>query len=102
METVSLKLNFEGAEYDEFVLFQNIPNPFADNTEVRFSLPGQSDVTLTVYDVAGKELLRKVSNYEGGSHTILLNSGELSSTGVMYYKLESAYGTASKRMIQIR
>ncbi len=102
METVSLKLNFEGAEYDEFVLFQNIPNPFADNTEVRFSLPGQSDVTLTVFDVAGRELLRKVSNYEGGSHTILLNSGELSSTGVMYYKLESAYGTASRRMIQIR
>ncbi len=103
METIELNLGFKGADLaTDFVLYQNIPNPFADNTEIRFSLPAMSDVTLSVYDVNGTEILRKTNNYDGGSHSILLNSNELPSSGVMYYKLETAHGTASRKMIQIR
>lgn len=102
MESVDLDLTFRGSDINEFVLYQNIPNPFAESTDIRFNLPAATDVTLSVYDVAGKVLLMNTSNYEGGSHTITLNSSDLLSTGVMYYKLETAYGTASRKMIQLR
>ena len=101
-ETINLALKYKGVDLKDFVLHQNIPNPFSDNTEVRFSLPGASPVTFTVFDVNGRVLLRNASDYEEGSHTILITKDELTSTGVMYYQIETAYGTASRTMIQIR
>ncbi len=102
METMNLHLNYANADISDFILYQNIPNPFAGNTEIRFSLPASSDVTFTVYNVNGSEILRRTSRYEGGNNSILLSSEELTSSGLLYYKLETAYGTASKKMIQIR
>ena len=101
-ETINLAMKYKGVDLKDFVLHQNIPNPFSDNTEVRFSLPGASPVTFTVFDVNGRVLLRNASDYEEGSHTILITKDELTSTGVMYYQIETAYGTASRTMIQIR
>ena len=101
-ETINLSMNYKGVDLKDFVLHQNIPNPFSDNTEVRFSLPAASPVTFTVFDVNGRVLLRNASEYEGGSHTILITKDELTSTGVMYYQIETVYGTASRKMIQIR
>ncbi len=101
-ETINLSMDYKGVDLTDFVLHQNIPNPFSDNTEVRFSLPEASTVTFTVFDVNGRVLLRNASDYEGGSHTILLTKDELASTGVMYYQIETVFGTASRKMIQIR
>ena len=101
-ETINLSMDYKGVDLTDFVLHQNIPNPFSDNTEVRFSLPSASSVTFTVFDVNGRVLLRNASDYEGGSHTILLTKDELASTGVMYYQIETVFGTASRKMIQIR
>jgi len=88
METLQLNLNYKGADLNDFVLYQNIPNPFADNTEIRFSLPATSDVTFTVYDVNGSVILNRTSRYEGGNNSILLNSNELTSAGILYYKFD--------------
>jgi len=102
LETVNLELDYEGADLSNFVLYQNIPNPFNDNPEVRFNLPAATQVTFSVFDVNGRILMRNTSDYEGGSHSILLTREDLASTGVMYYKIETAFGTASRKMIQIR
>ena len=99
---MDLNIKFKGQELEDFVLYQNTPNPFLETTDIRFKLPYNSNVVFTVYDVTGRELLREKSNLDAGLHTIRLTADQLNSTGVMYYKIETDYGTDSRKMIQIR
>ena len=51
--------------------WENQPNPFRPSTQIRFSLPDQSDVDLTVYNVNGR-IVRKLAAgvREAGSYTV--------------------------------
>ena len=40
---------------------QNAPNPFNQNTQIKYNLTRSSDVVFTVHDLAGRELVR--NNY---------------------------------------
>jgi len=72
----------------EFSLEQNFPNPFNPNTNVKFSIPFESNVKLTVYDISGKEVSKLVnSKMNAGSHTVNFNASEYSS-GVYFYRLD--------------
>jgi hypothetical protein len=102
LNILDVELGLRGSDNTEFVVFQNVPNPFSDNTEIQFTLPSEGAVTLSVFDLNGREILRQTNNYAKGNNTITLDSDQLQATSVMYYTLDSAYGTASKKMIQIR
>ncbi|MDA8693270.1 cohesin domain-containing protein, partial [Saprospiraceae bacterium] len=102
LDIMDMELSVRNAIDSEFVLYQNVPNPFSDNTEIQFSLPGAGDVTFTVFDLNGREVLRQTNTYNAGNNTISLSADQLNATSVMYYTLETAYGTASRKMIQIR
>ena len=102
LNVMDLKLRFRGEEKGEFVLYQNMPNPFLETTDVRFKLPESSNVIFTVFDVTGRVLLQERKRYDSGMHTITLNRSQLQSTGVMYYKVETDFGNDSRKMIQIR
>ncbi len=102
LNIMNMNLKFKGEELDDFVLYQNVPNPFLETTDIRFKLPANSNVLFTVFDVTGRVLLQDRANYDAGVHTIRLNRDQLNSTGVMYYKIETDYGTDSRKMIQIR
>jgi len=43
-----------------YELSQNHPNPFNPNTKIEYQLPEPSQVTLTIYDIQGKEVKRLV------------------------------------------
>ncbi|MBE0571650.1 MAG: T9SS type A sorting domain-containing protein [Ignavibacteriaceae bacterium] len=95
---------------NDFILFQNYPNPFNSITNIRFYLPQNDDVSLTIYDILGKEVFRLISNQSmiAGWHEYLLNmdrsdkdSSALSS-GVYLYTLKTSGGNRSKKMILLR
>lgn len=102
LDVMDLNLNFRNSDQNDFILYQNIPNPFNQSTEVRFSIPSESDVTFSVFDVNGRELLRETVFYTAGDHTITLSKDQLQATGVMYYTVETKFGVASRKMIQIK
>ena len=41
-----------------FALMQNYPNPFNPVTTLRYDLPQRAEVTLTIYDILGREVVR--------------------------------------------
>ncbi len=94
-----LNLEFGKAQPGEFALMQNTPNPFRGETLIGFVLPASGDATLRVFDASGKHLLTRSGAFEAGYNELRLNSSELSATGIIYYQLEAADWTATRRML---
>jgi hypothetical protein len=87
------------AEANGFRLEQNYPNPFNPTTEIRFSLPKETMVTLAITDITGKTVRMLVNGkLSAGSHTVTLDASQLSS-GTYYYELISGSTHLVKSMI---
>ena len=63
-----------------FALSPNYPNPFNPATTLAFELPLASRVTLQVYDVLGREIVRLVQgDYEPGRHEVVFDARSVAS-----------------------
>jgi FtsP/CotA-like multicopper oxidase with cupredoxin domain len=85
-----------------FELSQNYPNPFNPSTEIRFSLPEASRVTLMVYNSLGQEVKTLIdSDAPAGYHTVKLDGRGLSS-GIYYYRIQAGSFRDVKSMILMK
>jgi hypothetical protein len=90
-------------------LEQNFPNPFNPATEIRFSLPAgpggatvSRPVTLEVYDILGRSLATLVEGEKlPGEYRVFFDAGGLSG-GAYYYRLNTATGSITRKMLLIR
>ncbi len=78
----------------EPVLYSNYPNPFNPTTTIRFALPHDQQVTLTVYSVTGERVAVLVNGYlEKGFHRVEWNGtnrwGVPVSSGIYMYVLRA-------------
>jgi hypothetical protein len=90
------------AVVNNFELQQNYPNPFNPTTQIRFSLAEQSQVTLKVYNVLGKEIATLVNDVKGaGVHQVSFDGTGLAS-GVYFYTLQADKLTQTHKMILIK
>lgn len=85
-------------KYD-YTLFQNQPNPFQTSTNIRFSLPAKSQGKLTILDINGRTLKTFEQVFEKGINEIPLT--DLPAKGVLYYQLETSFGTKIKKMLRV-
>jgi cytochrome c peroxidase len=70
------------------------PNPFHGATEITFTLPGESAVSLDVFDVAGRQVRRLVTERRGpGLHRVVWDAtndrGQAVVPGVYFYRLKA-------------
>jgi aminopeptidase N len=86
----------------EFMLEQNIPNPFNPSTIIRYSLPSDSRVTLTVYDVTGRVVRNLVDAFQNAGEKSVEFDAENLPSGVYYYLLRTDHGVKSNKMILLR
>jgi hypothetical protein len=87
---------------ENYALYQNYPNPFNPVTIIKFSIPENSKVKLTVFDVLGREVNTLVNqNMMQGTYTVNFDGTNLSS-GVYFYKLATDNFTDTKRMLLIK
>jgi photosystem II stability/assembly factor-like uncharacterized protein len=92
-----------------FKLIQNYPNPFNSTTTISFHLSTMSDVTLTIYDILGREIETLVNGrLAAGTHQTLWNASKVAS-GVYLYQLQTRSSKKAgnehaeiKKMILIR
>lgn len=87
---------------NEFRLLQNYPNPFNPSTIIEFSIPKHSYVSLTVYDILGREVCKILNGYmHAGLHSINYDAAGLSA-GIYFYKLEAGGYISIKKMSLIK
>lgn len=90
-----------------FVLDQNYPNPFASATQIRYSLPSTSSVSLIVYDIQGRKVRTLIdSKQEKGIQHVAWNGlddvGLEVSSGVYFLRLSTPTFQESKKIIVSR
>jgi hypothetical protein len=85
-----------------FELYQNQPNPFVGKTFIGFHLPAAATATLTVYDESGRVVFTQKGDFAKGYNSIAVERALLNTSGLLYYKLETATDMATKKMIQTK
>ena len=92
----------KGSIPTEYSLAQNYPNPFNPTTVIRFGLPSQTYVRLTVYSVLGEEVLGLVDGpLAAGYHEVNVGASRLSS-GVYFYRLRAGSYVETRKLLLVR
>ena len=77
---------------DDFELYEPYPNPFNPNVTIAFKISKSSSITLTLYDILGKEIKQIIKNQqrEAGKYEEVIDTSELSlSSGVYVIQLQA-------------
>ena len=86
----------------EFELIGNYPNPFNPSTMIRFNLGEATDVTLSVFDVQGREVATLMSGtVSAGEHEVAFDGAGLAS-GVYFARLTSGVQSDMMKMILMK
>lgn len=87
---------------EAFSLCQNYPNPFNPNTNIRFKIKDNKNITLKIFDTQGKEVATLVNEkLHAGEYEIVFDGGNLSS-GVYFYNLTSQNFSETRKMILLK
>ena len=82
---------------DDFVLFQNVPNPFSKVTDIRFNSPKSTTVEFTVIDMFGRRVYSENISATNGINTFEFNHDM--SAGIYMYSINNGIDKISKRML---
>ena len=90
-----------------FTLHQNYPNPFNPLTTLRYDLPEDGLVNITIYDMMGRIVSNLVSGQQNAGYKSIQwnatnNRGELVSAGVYLYKIQTGDFVDTKKMIFLK
>ena len=91
----------------KFSLHQNYPNPFNPVTKLRYDLPQDSFVRVTVYDMLGNIVnnlvnTKQSSGYKSVQWNATNNQGQPVSAGVYLYKIQAGDFVDTKKMILLK
>jgi hypothetical protein len=88
-------------------MFQNVPNPFAGSTTIRYSLPSAVHVKLEVFDVEGRlvRVLVNESQSAGMKSAVWEGTdaeGREMPSGVYFYRLSAASEERTMKMLLLK
>ena len=92
---------------DEIYLAQNYPNPFNSATVIRFALPQSQAVDLTVYNLAGQQVVTLVEGRRpAGPYTVpwdgRADGGRPLASGVYLYRLRAGDWVKTRKLLLVR
>lgn len=83
----------------ELMLFQNNPNPFSMDTEIKMTLPETTaSARVIIYNLEGKQL-KEINVKERGSASVKITANELNAGMYIYALIADGKVVATKRMI---
>jgi hypothetical protein len=98
---MNVELTFNGQRGPDFELYQNMPNPFKNATLISFNLPEGSAGKLSICDISGRVVAQVARDFVKGYNEVIINRNELPASGVLYYTLQTATHTATRKMVVV-
>jgi len=99
---VTVSINQLKPVLTEYRLYNNYPNPFNPTTTLRYELPKDSRVTLSVFDINGREVARLVNETQpAGCYSLIWNAGEIGS-GIYFYRIQAGEFHQVKKMVLMK
>ncbi|MBT7579663.1 MAG: T9SS type A sorting domain-containing protein [Candidatus Marinimicrobia bacterium] len=91
---------------DEVQVYQNYPNPFNPLTNISYSLPEESDVNVTIYDISGRAIITLVNTHQSaGTYAIQWETTNLDhqmGTGLYFCRLLSGDYNKTIKMVYLK
>lgn len=86
----------------EHKLYTNYPNPFNPTTKIKFQIPKDEFVKITVYDLSGKAVTELINErLKAGVYETDFNGASLAS-GTYFYKIETNNFVETRKMVLIK
>ena len=105
-QELDIRDNFDYMPIDYF-LKQNFPNPFNPITTLRYDLPENGLVNITIYDMLGNVISQLVNEVQNSGHKSIQwdatnNQGQPVSAGVYLYSIKAGDFRQTKKMILLK
>ena len=84
---ISQSTNAGITELQDFILYQNYPNPFSDRTTIKYNIPFESRVLVRIFTMNGTVVKQYAEAQPSGTHQIEWNVSEVPA-GIYFYSIE--------------
>ncbi|MBT5956606.1 MAG: T9SS type A sorting domain-containing protein, partial [Candidatus Marinimicrobia bacterium] len=90
-----------------FALHQNYPNPFNPTTQIKYDLPEDAMVSITIYDIMGRSIMSLVNSHQSAGYRSIQwnatnNLGEPVSAGMYIYMIQAGEFRQTKKMVLLK
>jgi len=92
---------------EKFTIHQNYPNPFNPVTTLRYDLPENGNVNITIYDMLGRQVKTLINqNQNAGYMSVIWNAtndyGKPVSAGIYIYQIQAGEYISTKKMVLLK
>jgi len=104
---VTLNIINVGTVPTQFTLHQNYPNPFNPVTTLRYDLPENGLVNITIFDMLGRQVKTLINQTQGAGYKSVIwdatnDFGSPVSAGIYLYQIQSGIYLQTKKMILLK
>lgn len=101
-DVTSTGVGDDGVLPQKFALSQNYPNPFNPTTRISYTIPGGTNVKLTVFNSLGQEVATLVDGFkEAGVHEASFSAAGIPS-GMYFYRINAGGFTETRKMVVLK
>ena len=91
----------------EFALHQNYPNPFNPVTTLRYDIPEDALVNITIYDMMGRQVKTLINDEQTAGHRSIQwnatnDKGAPVSAGLYLYTIQAGKFRQTKKMVLLK
>jgi oligosaccharide reducing-end xylanase len=100
--TTGVKDQLKSLSAPQYTLHQNHPNPFNPATEITYSVPQSSYISLKVYNLVGQELATLFEGVRRAGNYSVTFDGQRYASGVYFYRMQAYKFVETKKLILLK
>ena len=87
---------------ESYSLAAAYPNPFNPTTTINFAIPADTDVSISVYNLQGREVVSLANgSYDAGYHSVIWNA-DTHSSGVYFVKMIAGEFISTQKLMLVK